>query len=76
MAQSKFTISLLGFDERSVEFLKRETRQTMSIIEPIDNNDTQVVVIDIDEPGGIGLWEDFREKIRCRTWNYFSNHFE
>ena len=62
MAQPKFTISLLGFDERSTEFLSLETRKTMSIISPISKNDTQVVVVDIDEPNGTAIWDEFRKQ--------------
>jgi hypothetical protein len=60
MAQSKFTISLLGFDERSAEFLGNETRKTMRIVDPVSKNETQVVVVDIDEPNSLTLWEEFR----------------
>lgn len=62
MGQPKFTISLLGFDERSAEFLSQETRMTMRVVDPISKNDTQVVVVDIDDPDGITLWDKFRKQ--------------
>ena len=62
MAQQTFTISLLGFDERTTEFLSSKTQKTMCIVDPINSDDTQVVVVDIDEPNGIALWHEFREK--------------
>lgn len=62
MGQQKFTISLLGCDERSAEFLSQATRSTMRIIDPISKNDTQVVVVDLDGPDGIAIWDEFRKQ--------------
>lgn len=62
MEQAKFTISLLGFDSRSAEILELATRATIEIVDPISKNDTQVVVVDIDDPDGINIWDEFRQQ--------------
>ena len=62
MAKSKFTISLLGFDQRSADMLGEATRRTMQIVDPISKDDTQVVVVDIDGPEGMAIWENFRQQ--------------
>lgn len=62
MGKSKFTISLLGFDQRSTETLSEATQRTMKIIEPITPGETQVVVIDLDDPASDNLWSSFREQ--------------
>lgn len=62
MEQTKFTISLLGFDDRSADMLARTTRATMTIIDPITNGETQVVVVDMDGLDGIAIWNEFRQQ--------------
>jgi hypothetical protein len=62
MGQSKFTISLLGFDQRSAETLGDATSKTMKIVDPICKDDTQVVVVDIDGPEGMTIWDEFRQQ--------------
>lgn len=62
MGKSKFTISLLGFDERSVTTLSQATSRTMKIIDPIVKGETQVVVVDIDGEDGHDIWNNFRQQ--------------
>lgn len=62
MGQSKFTISLLGFDQRSADTLSDATSKTMKIIDPINKDDTQVVVVDLDAPEGVAIWDEFRQQ--------------
>ncbi len=62
MGKSKFTISLLGFDERSADILAQTAHATMKIVDPVNKGETQVVVVDIDGPGGISLWNKFRQQ--------------
>lgn len=62
MGKTKFTISLLGFDDRSADTLAHATRATMNIVNPINHDETQVVVVDIDDSDDATIWKEFREQ--------------